>query len=71
MNGLVDRVRAGRAQLLMLLAFLALAVLLLGSTWGSPTTRTLGGGVGDPGIFTWSLRWSIRRLHRRAGHDLV
>ena len=65
MNGLVDRVRAGRAQLLMLLAFLGLAVLLLGSTWGSPTTRMLGGGVGDPGIFTWSLRWTPFAIGRQ------
>ena len=65
MDGLVDRVRAGRAQLLMLLAFLGLAVLLLGSTWGSPTTRTLGGGVGDPGIFTWSLRWTPFAIGRQ------
>ena len=65
MNGLVDRVRAGRTQLLMLLAFLGLAVLLLGSTWGSPTTRTLGGGVGDPGIFTWSLRWTPFAIGRQ------
>ena len=58
MNGLVDRLRAGQTQLLMLLAFLGLAVLLLGPIWLSPTTRTLGGGVGDPGIFIWSLRWT-------------
>jgi hypothetical protein len=39
-------------------AFLALAVLLLGSTWTAPTTRALGGGVGDPGVFIWFLRWT-------------
>ena len=42
----------------MLLAFLSLAVRLLGSTWTSPTTRTLGGGVGDPGLYTWFMRWT-------------
>src|SRR4029450_117804 len=49
----------------MLLAFLGLAVLLLGSTWVSPTTRTLGGGVGDPAIFTWSLRWTPFAIGRQ------
>jgi hypothetical protein len=57
-NGLLDRVRGGRAQLLVLLAYLGLAVVLLGSTWLSPTTRTVGGGVGDPGMFAWFLRWT-------------
>jgi hypothetical protein len=65
MYGLVDRLRAGRTQLLVLLAFLGLAVLLLGATWVSPTTRTLGGGVGDPAIFTWSLRWVPFAIGRR------
>jgi hypothetical protein len=49
----------------MLLAFLGLAVLLLGSTWVWPTTRTLGGGLGDPGIFTWSLRWTPFAIGRQ------
>jgi hypothetical protein len=65
LDGLVDRLRARRTQLLVLLAFLGLAVLLLGSTWVSPTTRTLGGGVGDPGIFTWSLRWTPFAIGRQ------
>ena len=65
LNGLLDRLHAGRAQLRMLLAFLGLSVLLLGSTWLSPTTRILGGGVGDPGIFTWSLRWTPFAIGRQ------
>jgi hypothetical protein len=65
MNGLLDRLHAGRTQLLMLLAFLGLAVLLLGSTWMSPTTRTLGGGVGDPGMFAWFLRWTPFAIGRQ------
>jgi hypothetical protein len=65
LNGLLDRVHAGRIQLRMLLAFLGLAVLLLGSTWLSPTTRIVGGGVGDPGIFTWSLRWTPFAIGRQ------
>ena len=54
-----------RAQLLILLLFLGLAVLLLGSTWTSPTNRTLGAGVGDPGLFTWFLRWTPFAVGRR------
>jgi hypothetical protein len=65
LNGLVDRLHAGRVQLRMLVAFLGLAMLLLGSTWLSPTTRILGGGVGDPGIFTWSLRWTPFAIGRQ------
>ena len=65
LNGLLDRLHAWRAQLRMLLAFCGLAVLLLGSTWLSPTTRILGGGVGDPGIFTWSLRWTPFAIGRQ------
>jgi hypothetical protein len=42
----------------VLVGFLALAVLLLGRTWTSPTTLTLGSGLGDPGVFTWFLRWT-------------
>jgi hypothetical protein len=56
--GLRGRVRAARVQLLVLLGFLGLAVLLLGSVWTAPATRTLGGGVGDPGLFAWFLRWT-------------
>jgi hypothetical protein len=56
--GLRGRVQAVRVQLLVLLAFLGLAVLLLGPIWTSPATRTLGGGVGDPGLFAWFLRWT-------------
>ena len=63
--GLRGRVRAVRVQLLVLLAFLGLAVLLLGSVWTSPTTRTLGGGVGDPGLFAWFLRWTPFAACRR------
>ena len=54
-----------RTQLLILLLFLGLAVLLLGSTWTSPTNRTLGAGVGDPGLFTWFLRWTPFAVGRR------
>jgi hypothetical protein len=57
-NGLVGRFRAGRVELLMLLVFLGLAALLLGPIWTSPTTRTLGAGTGDPGVFAWFLRWT-------------
>jgi hypothetical protein len=56
--GLRGRVRAVRVQLLVLAGFLGLAVALLGSVWTSPATRTLGGGVGDPGLFAWFLRWT-------------
>jgi hypothetical protein len=56
--GLLGRVRAVRVELLVLVGFLGLAVLLLGSIWTSPATRTLGGGVGDPGLFAWFLRWT-------------
>jgi hypothetical protein len=52
------RVRVPWPQLAALLGFLTLAVLLLGSTWTSPTGRTLGRGVGDPGVFLWFLRWT-------------
>jgi hypothetical protein len=55
---LLASVRAVRVELGVLAGFLALAVLLLGSTWASPTTRTVGGGVGDPGLFAWFLRWT-------------
>ena len=58
MNGLVDRRRAGRTQLLMLLAFLGLAVRSSAPPGLSPTTRTLGSGVGDHGLGTWFLRWT-------------
>jgi hypothetical protein len=40
-------------------------VLLLASVWTSPATRTLGGGVGDPGLFAWFLRWTTFAAGRR------
>ena len=58
MSGVAGRLRAAWPRLALLVAFLALAVLLLGATWTAPTTRTLGGGVGDPGVFIWFLRWT-------------
>ena len=58
MSGVLGRLRAVWVQLTLLLVYLALAVLLLGPTWTSPTTRTLGGGRGDPGVFIWFLRWT-------------
>ena len=64
-GGLAGRIRAVRAQLLVLGLFCGLAVLLLGSTWTSPTNRTLGSGVGDPGLFTWFLRWTPFAIGRR------
>jgi hypothetical protein len=58
LSGILGRLRAMWVQLALLLAYLVLAVLLLGSTWTSPTGRTLGRGVGDPGVFIWFLRWT-------------
>jgi hypothetical protein len=55
---MLRRLGAAWVQLVVLAVFLLLAVLLLGPTWTSPTTRTLGSGVGDPGVFTWFLRWT-------------
>ena len=55
---MADRLRRAAPPVLILAGFLALAVWLLGSTWRSPTTRTLGGALGDPGVFTWFLRWT-------------
>ena len=55
---MADRLRRAAPPVLALAGFLALAVCLLGSTWRSPTTRTLGGALGDPGVFTWFLRWT-------------
>ena len=55
---MADRLRRAAPPVLALAGFLALAVWLLGSTWRSPTTRTLGGALGDPGVFTWFLRWT-------------
>jgi hypothetical protein len=52
------RLKAIRTRLLPLALFLGLAVVLLGSTWASPASRTLGAGVGDPGLFIWFLRWT-------------
>jgi hypothetical protein len=56
LSGEPRRARAASAPVLV--GFLALAVLLLGRTWTSPTTLTLGSGLGDPGVFTWFLRWT-------------
>jgi hypothetical protein len=53
-----DRLRRAAAPALVLAGCLALAVWLLGATWRSPTTWTLGGGLGDPGVFIWFLRWT-------------
>jgi hypothetical protein len=58
LSGVTARLRVAWPRLALLVAFLALAVLLLGSTWTAPTTRTLGRGVGDPGVFIWFLRWT-------------
>jgi hypothetical protein len=56
---------AVRIQCLVLLLFLALAVLLLGSsTWTSPTAMTRGAGLGDPGVFIWFLGWTPFALGR-------
>ena len=55
---MADRLRRAAPPVLALAGFLALAVWLLGSTWRAPTTRTLGGALGDPGVFTWFLRWT-------------
>jgi hypothetical protein len=58
LTGVADRLRRAALPALLLAGFLGLAVWLLGSTWRSPTTRTLGGGLGDPGVFIWFLRWT-------------
>jgi len=55
---MAGRLRRVAAPLLVLAGCLALAVWLLGATWRSPTTSTLGGGLGDPGVFIWFLRWT-------------
>jgi hypothetical protein len=55
---MADRLRRAAAPALILAGCLALAVWLLGATWRSPTTWTLGGGLGDPGVFIWFLRWT-------------
>ena len=39
MSGVAARLRAAWPRLALLVAFLALAVLLLGSTWTAPTTE--------------------------------
>jgi len=61
----IDRLRRAAIPAAALLGFLALAVWLLGSTWRSPATRTLGGGLGDPGVFAWFLRWTPFAVGRR------
>jgi hypothetical protein len=58
LRAIPGRLRAAWIPALALAGFLGLAVLLLGRTWTSPTTRTLGGALGDPGVFTWFLRWT-------------
>jgi hypothetical protein len=65
LSRVAGRLRAAWPQLALLIAFLALAVLLLGATWTAPTTRTLGGGVGDPGVFIWFLRWTPFAIGQR------
>jgi len=55
---MAGRWRRAALPILLLGGFLALAVWLLGATWSAPTTRTLGGGRGDPGVFLWFLRWT-------------
>jgi hypothetical protein len=55
---MADRLRRLAAPALVLAGCLTLAVWLLGATWRSPTTWTLGGGLGDPGVFIWFLRWT-------------
>ena len=55
---MAGRWRRAALPVLLLGGFLALAVWLLGATWSAPTTRTLGGGRGDPGVFLWFLRWT-------------
>jgi len=65
LSRVAGRLRAAWPQLAVLIAFLALAVLLLGATWTAPTTRTLGGGVGDPGVFIWFLRWTPFAIGQR------
>jgi hypothetical protein len=57
-------VRAVGVQVLILLLFVALAVLFLGPTWTSPTDTTDGAGLGDPGVFIWFLRWTPFALGR-------
>jgi hypothetical protein len=57
-TAVADRLRRAAPPVLALAGFLALAVWLLGSTWRSPATRTLGGALGDPGVFVWFLRWT-------------
>jgi hypothetical protein len=53
-----NRLRRAAPPVLLPGGFLALAVWLLGPTWSAPTSRTLGGGLGDPGVFLWFLRWT-------------
>jgi hypothetical protein len=49
--------RAVPPQPVLLLGYLGLAVLLYAPAWASPTTTVLRGGVGDPAILIWFLRW--------------
>jgi hypothetical protein len=65
---LARRLRPG-PRAVLLLVFLGLAVWMFAPAWSSPTTRTLGGGNGDPAIFMWFLRWVPFALEH--GHDLL
>jgi hypothetical protein len=65
LSGIAGRLRAAWVPLALLAGFLVLAVVLLGSTWASPTTRTLGAGRGDPGVFIWFLRWTPFAIGRQ------
>jgi hypothetical protein len=65
---LARRLRPG-PEPLFLLGFLGLAMWMFAPAWSSPTTRTLGGGDGDPAIFMWFLRWVPFALEH--GHDLL
>jgi hypothetical protein len=58
LSAVAGRLRRVAPPVLLLGGFLALAAWLLGPTWSAPTTRTLGGGLGDPGVFLWFLRWT-------------
>ncbi|HEV3013871.1 MAG TPA: hypothetical protein VG499_11380, partial [Actinomycetota bacterium] len=62
------RLRPG-PEPVFLLVFLGLAVWMFAPAWSSPTTKTLGGGNGDPAIFIWFLRWVPFALEH--GHDLL
>ena len=57
--------RRGAVVLLALVAYTALAVILLWGGWRAPLTRNVAAG-GDMPIFGWSLRWApwaVAHLH--------